>query len=59
MKRKLREKKSKVFGTKQVLTQMNKSAHEEEHRTPTSGNPGGATFTGVAKWGWGETNLQS
>ena len=50
MKRKEREKKSKVFGTKQVLTQINKSAHEEEHRTPTSSSPAVATFVATYKW---------
>lgn len=51
MKRKIREKESKVFGTKQVLTQINKSAHEEEHRTPTSTSPTVATFEATYKWG--------
>ena len=53
MKRKLREKKSKTFGTKQVLTQINKSAHEEEHRTPTGTSPTVATFGAQYKWGTG------
>lgn len=48
MKRKLREKRSKVFGTKQVLTQMNKAAHEEEHRTPTGSSPTVASH--AASW---------
>ena len=51
MKRKLREKRSKVFGTKQVLTQINKAAHEEEHRTPTGSSPTVATFAAAYKWG--------
>ena len=51
MKRKLREKRSKVFGTKQVLTQMNKAAHEEEHRTPTSTSTTVASFAAQHKWG--------
>lgn len=51
MKRKLREKRSKVFGTKQVLTQMNKAAHEEEHRTPTGTSPTVASFAAQHKWG--------
>lgn len=51
MKRKIREKRSKVFGTKQVLTQMNKAAHEEEHRTPTSSSPTVASFGAAYKWG--------
>ena len=50
MKRKLREKRSKVFGTKQVLTQMNKAAHEEEHRTPTSTSPTIASWAAAWKW---------
>lgn len=50
MKRKLREKRSKVFGTKQVLTQMNKAAHEEEHRTPTGSSPTVASFASEHKW---------
>jgi hypothetical protein len=53
MKRKVREKKSKVFGTKQVITRMNKAAHEEEHRTPTSTSPTVATFAAQYKWGSG------
>lgn len=50
MKRKLREKRSKVFGTKQVLTQMNKAAHEEEHRTPTGSSPTVANYGSDWKW---------
>jgi hypothetical protein len=48
VKRKIRQKHSKVFGTKQVLTQMNKAAHEEEHRTPTSSSPTVASH--AASW---------
>jgi hypothetical protein len=49
--RKVREQKSKVYGTKQVLTQLNRAAHAEEHQTATHGSPGGTTTTGVLKWG--------
>jgi hypothetical protein len=55
-KRKIREERSKVFGTKQVLTSMNKAAHEEEHRTPTSGSPAISSFVSAAKWGFGEAS---
>jgi hypothetical protein len=49
--RKIRETKSKLFGTKQVLTRMNKAAHEHEHRTPTSTSPTVASFAAAFKWG--------
>jgi len=49
--RKVREAKSKVYGTKQVLTQLNHSAHNEAHQNATHGSPGGTTTTGVLKWG--------
>jgi hypothetical protein len=48
--RKIREQRSKIQGTKQVLTQLNRSAHAEEHQTATHGSPGGTTTTGVLKW---------
>lgn len=50
MKRKIREKRSKVFGTKQVLTQMNKAAHEEEHTIPTSTSPTVSAYSSNHKW---------
>ena len=43
MKRKIREAKSKVFGTKQVLTQMNQLAHSVTHELDTSIAGGGAS----------------
>jgi hypothetical protein len=49
--RKIREQKSKIQGTKQVLTQLNRAAHAEEHQTATHGSPGGTTTIGVLKWG--------
>jgi hypothetical protein len=48
--RKIREQKSKIQGTKQVLTQLNRAAHAEEHQTATHGSPGGTTTTSVLKW---------
>lgn len=48
--RKIREQKSKTQGTKNVLTQLNKAAHSEEHQTATHGSPGGTTATSVLKW---------
>jgi hypothetical protein len=50
-KRKIREEKSKIFGTKQVLTDMNKAAHEETHREPNTSSPTIATFVRQYKWG--------
>jgi len=50
-KRKIREQKSKIFGTKQVLTDLNKAAHEEEHRTPHTSAPSISTFASTYKWG--------
>jgi UDP-N-acetylmuramate-alanine ligase len=48
--RKVREQKSKVYGTKQVLTQLNRAAHQEEHQNATHGSPGGTTTTSILKW---------
>lgn len=48
--RKIREQKSKLFGTTQVLTQLNKAAHEEEHRTPTGTSPTVAHYGADWKW---------
>jgi hypothetical protein len=49
--RKFREAKSKVSGTKNVITRLNKSAHAEEHQSATHGSPGGTTTVSVLKWG--------
>jgi hypothetical protein len=49
--RKIREQKSKIQGTKQVLTQLNRAAHQEEHQNATHGSPGGTTTVSVLKWG--------
>jgi len=49
--RKMREQKSKVYGTTQVLKQLNTAAHAEEHQKATHGSPGGTTTVGVLKWG--------
>lgn len=54
--RKIREEKSKFQGSKQVLQNLNTSAHTEEHQKSSPGSAGGTTFIGVGKWGWGETN---
>lgn len=54
--RKIREQKSKTQGTKNVLTQLNKAAHAEEHQTATHGSPGGTTQTSTSKFGYGNAS---
>lgn len=54
--KKVREEKSKLKGTKAVLKQLNTAAHTEEHQKSSPGSPGGTNFVGVAKMGWGESS---
>lgn len=54
--KKVREEKSKLAGTKKQLRQLNQAAHAETHQTATHGSPGGTTFISVMKQGWGESN---
>lgn len=48
--KKIREEKSKLFGTKHALKTLNQAAHSEAHQNATHGSPGGTTVTGVMKW---------
>ena len=48
--KKIREEKSKLWGTKHVLKALNIAAHTEAHQEITHGSPGGTTVTGVTKW---------
>ena len=57
--KKVREEKSKLQGTKKQLRQLNQAAHSESHQVATHGSPGGTTYVSVAKMGWGESNLSS
>jgi hypothetical protein len=48
--KKIREEKSKLWGTKHALKSLNQAAHSDAHQNATHGSPGGTTTTGVTKW---------
>jgi len=50
--RKIREQRSKLQGTKEVLLQLNTAAHVEAHSNPASGVATTGSFITTAKWGF-------
>lgn len=48
--KKIREEKSKLWGTKHILKTLNKAAHDETHANASIGTPGGTTTVAVMKW---------
>ena len=48
--KKIREEKSKLWGTKHVLKTLNKAAHDQAHENPTAASPTIAYYGATWKW---------
>lgn len=48
--RKIREEKSKLHGTKSVLKTLNTAAHEQAHNNPNAASPTVANYGSDWKW---------